>query len=83
MAPDILQSLTLYVNNQPIQLNSTSDGGGGKLFQGIIPESTLAANTRSTVLTFHINRTLVPELVIPGSSDSRSLGLAFDWLNIK
>ena len=82
MSADILQSLTLRVNDQPILLSSTNDPGGATIFQGTIPQSALEANSHYTILAFHINRTLIPQFVFPNSDDGRALGLAFDWLRI-
>ncbi len=83
MAPDILQSLTLQVNGQPIELNSTNEPQGGTIFRGTIPQSVLAANERTTVFSFHINHSLIPQFILPDSDDPRTLGLAFDWLRIE
>ena len=83
MAPDVLQSLTLRVNDLPVPVTTVAEGNGPIIFRATIPQALLATNTRATVLTFHINRTLIPGKVIPGSDDGRSLGLAFDWLHIK
>jgi hypothetical protein len=83
MSPDILQSLTLRVNGQPIQLSAIRDPGGAALIQGIIPRSTLESNSRHTLLTFGVNHTLIPEFVLANSDDPRTLALAFDWLHIE
>jgi hypothetical protein len=83
MAPDILESLTLRVNNRPIQLSTTKDREGGTVFQGVIPQSTLEANSNYTLLSFHISRLLIPQFVLQNSNDARTLGLAFDWLRIQ
>jgi hypothetical protein len=83
MSPDILRSLTLRVNDQPIPLSASNEPDGGTIFHGTIPQSALAADARTTILDFHINRTLIPKLVLPYSEDPRSLGLALDWLVIR
>lgn len=82
MAPDILQSLTLRVNDQPIALTSTADSGGGTIFRGTISRAVLAADARYTRLAFQVNRTLVPADTLPDSHDPRTLGVAFDWLRV-
>jgi len=83
MAPDILRSLTLRVNDQPVDLTAQTEENGAVIFRARLPRSALAANTRATILTFQINRTLIPKLILPGSDDMRALGLAFDWLRIR
>lgn len=83
MAPDILESLTLKVNDQPVQLNSTADPGGGTVFQGIISQASLSTGSGATMLSFHIRRTLIPQFTLPYSDDPRTLGLAFDWLRVE
>jgi hypothetical protein len=83
MAPDILENLVLHVNGQPIQLSSTSDPDGGTVFTGTIPQSVLAADERTTLFSFEISRSLIPQFTNPGSDDPRPLGLAFDWLRIE
>jgi hypothetical protein len=83
MASDLLDGLTLSVNDEPIELVSVRDDAGAGIFHGTITRSILAAGSKPVVLTFHIDRTLIPVFVLPNSDDLRTLGLAFDWLHIQ
>ncbi len=75
MSPSILQSLTLTVNGQAVDL-SIDRSESPTLFRARIPQSVLDETGSSIVLRFSVNRIIRP------SSDSRSLGLAFDWVNL-
>lgn len=84
MAPDILDSLTLSVNGEPITLTHHQDAVGVTIFYGTIPRSALgsAANTTMTSLEFAVNRVVSPQS-LGISEDVRTLGIAFDWLRIR
>ncbi len=83
MAPDILESLALRVNGEPVPLSHLEDDHGAVIFRASLPGSVLAANRHETVFSFQINRLLIPGLAMPPSDDGRSLGVALDWLRIK
>ena len=76
IAPDILQSLTLQVNDRPVPLGVLYSHGI-TLFQAIIPSAALSSNAPFTRLTFQVNRTLSPQDLNPHDPDRRPVGLAF------
>jgi hypothetical protein len=74
--PDILHSLTLYANNQPVPLHSRTLSTGTTLFYGTILREFLSQPPDLTHLEFRLNRTFSPDL------DERLLGIAVSWLRI-
>jgi len=76
IAPDILQSLTLQVNDRPIPLGVLYNHGI-TLFQAIIPRTALISEAPFTRLTFQVNRTISPQDLNPHDPDRRPVGLAF------
>jgi hypothetical protein len=84
LAPDILESLRLTVNDQPIRLSRRPDpaGAGAIIFQGRIPRATLQRRPGFTRLAFEVNRTLSPQTLDPHSPDERRLGVLFNWIDI-
>ncbi|MBW4517311.1 MAG: sulfotransferase family protein [Timaviella obliquedivisa GSE-PSE-MK23-08B] len=76
LAPDILQSLTLQVNDRPIPLGILYSHGI-TLVQALIPRVALISNTPFTRLKFQVNRTISPQDLNPHDPDRRPVGLAF------
>ena len=76
MAPDILNSLTLSTADQPLALTYQPDS---QTFHGLIPLTAITAD--ETRLAFQVNRIISPKEA-GFSDDSRSLALAFDWLQV-
>ncbi len=74
---DILDSLLLTVNGQVIALEK--DEGSDIVFRGMIPQSALRPESE---LVFAINRVVSPAS-LNINSDTRGLGLLFDWLEIR
>ncbi|MHB8630196.1 MAG: O-antigen ligase family protein [Aggregatilineales bacterium] len=81
-APDILGSLTLSVNNDPVNLLRQMDTEDFPVFKGIISQATLAKSGDLTSLDFHTARVISPKALGIGT-DTRPLGLAFNWLRIE
>lgn len=82
-APDVLDSLKLSVNNQPILLTKTTTKTGTIVFEGHIPRSVLTTNRGFSRLTFEVSRTVPARTLNPGSNDERLLGLPFNRLEIQ
>ncbi len=82
LQPEIVKTLVLRVNSEPIALTMNTDHQGAIVFQGVIPASLVALNQLNTVLTFSIDQVYSPKL-LGLNDDSRFLGLAFNWLEIK
>lgn len=83
LAPDILESLTLKVNEQLIPLTRGAEPpGAGVTFHGCLPRSVLQPGASFTRLVFEVNRTLAPKTVDPHNGDERLLGVLFNWIKI-
>lgn len=80
LAPGILPSLTLAVNEHPVTLASYPEANGDTTFEAAIPK-TLLDNPRYTQLVFRVSHTAIPDKIY-GNGDTRALGLAFDWLRL-
>lgn len=80
MTPDILNSLTLTVNHQPIALVSTTDGGA-RIFQGTIPQLVIASDPENTLLVLRINQ-LASRQDLGIANDPRLFGVRLQWLRI-
>ncbi|MHB8748710.1 MAG: hypothetical protein ACYDBJ_05930 [Aggregatilineales bacterium] len=81
LLPEILKSLTMSVNGQPIALSTTPDVNGGTIFTGIIPQATIALDPTNTLLAFHTDKVVSPKS-IGMNTDERLLGVWIDWLHI-
>jgi len=81
LASDIQDSLQFRVNETPIDLKVLQQEGK-TVFEGMIPKSALDSEKKFTRLTFQVNRTINPKSINPDSSDTRMLGLAFEWIKI-
>ncbi len=79
MSPDILQSLNVRVNNYELALTATPGGHDDTLYQGNIPRAWLGNDL--TQFTFQVASTMTPQAT-SGPSDARSLGMAFDWMQL-
>lgn len=79
---DILQSLTLDVNNTRIELKVNKAENKKRIFRGIIPKSVFQNNSRYIRLKFEVNRTESPNSKNSKFQDKRLLGLAFQKIKI-
>jgi len=82
IAPDIMDSLKLKVNNHPIKLERSSYNHGRATFEGVIPKSALAGEKPFTRLVFEINRTINPHEINPTDPTNRFLGVAINRIKI-
>jgi len=82
VTPEILNSLALAVNSQPVAL--TYDNTSGEhVFQGVIPRAAIAAgDPNATSLEFTVASTESLKALGQGT-DTRQLGVAFDWLVLR
>jgi hypothetical protein len=81
MAPDIMSSLHVTVNDRPMALVRHPDVGGAATFTARIPAATVAADATNTRVTFTVNRVVTPKS-LGMNADERTLGLMFDWIRI-
>lgn len=82
LADDVLESLRLTVNDDPVPLERTPEESGAWRLRGRIPRETLQKAERATRFTFEISRTITPSDLDPESDDYRRLGLPFNWLEV-
>ncbi|HHP7244655.1 MAG TPA: hypothetical protein ACFE0H_08220, partial [Elainellaceae cyanobacterium] len=83
IAPDVLESLSLRVNDQPILLDTFFKRGLTTVFQGRIPQAAVNTSDRPmTRLAFEVNRTDSPQAINPNSPDRRLVGVALSRLQI-
>gem|GEM_PF-1552723 len=79
---DLLSTVGLRVNGQPIPLTITQeDARGYWLYRGLIPASTIAIDKQNTEFMFMIDQVYVPK-DMGLSTDPRSLGVFFNWLQV-
>lgn len=83
IAPDVLESLRLDVNDHPVALARKSDGRAGLILDGTIPAAAIGAFPGASRLTFRISRTVAPSSQDPTSGDGRRLGVALRWLAVE
>jgi hypothetical protein len=81
ISPDVLDSLTLSANGQPLDLSREADGQAGWIYSASIPADAIARNPGELVLTFTVDRVVVPREI--GLNDDRALAIALDWLRIE
>jgi hypothetical protein len=82
-APDILDSLSIRVNDIPIALvMSGTQEPGQYIFEGTLPSSAIGQRNGSAQIDFMINRTVCPGEFDPLNDDRRALGLCYNWLEI-
>ena len=93
IAVDLLDSLTLTVNAQPIKLlpvkstpnNQTTSGstaGRSRLLHGIIPRAALVSAKGFVRFTFGVNRTAPISSIAPNQADTRLVGVAIRRLEL-
>lgn len=80
---DVLASLQLAVNDEPVAIVHRLEFDNVYLFEGRIPAATLAKSPGRSKLTFAVNRTLSPRDVDPSADDTRRLGLQFNWIAVE
>lgn len=83
ITPEILESLTLAVNDQPIACTQAPAEGEGIICTGVIPATVIdPTDRRAARISFHVARTLAPATLDPSSDDTRRLGVALSWVEI-
>jgi hypothetical protein len=82
IAPDVLASLHLDVNGQPVVLAGAQDPDGAWIFRGSLPGAIVARDDRKTTLQFSVNRVVTPKS-LGINEDTRTLAIQFDWLRVE
>jgi hypothetical protein len=76
IAPDVLQSLSLTVNDTPVHLTVLSQWDTNTVFQGRVPIDAISPAPSLTCLAFSVNRTASMQTLAPDTPDQREVGLA-------
>jgi hypothetical protein len=79
---DVLASLRLMIDGQPVDLEKTVEANS-IIFEGDIPASAPAGEARFSQLDFVMDRTISPQSLDPSSQDTRELGIAMNWIEIR
>jgi hypothetical protein len=82
IAPDILPSLKLRVNDHRVPLGVVYAHNHAAILRGQIPSSAFQTDAPFMRLTFEVDRTVSPQELDLESSDQRPLGLAFSRIEI-
>jgi hypothetical protein len=81
VSQEVLASLSLIVNEQPIGLAMKRADDGSFNFSGIIPKAVISRRPVSRVV-FEVAKTIAPSQLDPAHDDDRPLGIAIRWLKI-
>lgn len=79
--PDILDSLSLAVDGEPVALSRRRDEAGAAIFEGVIPRA--AAARHSPMIRLDLRTDQIARVPVGGSGGARRLGVAFDWVRIE
>ena len=82
VAPDVLNSLAVAVNGQPISLEILHRDQGSCFCQGLIPQAVLKSDRVFTEFKFQVNRTTLLQELSPDNPDTRMLGLAINYVQV-
>lgn len=80
--PEILSSLTLEVNQQPIPYGLLQGDQDRRLLQAYIPEAVMQSNRPFTQLKLHVSHTLSLNSIDARNPDTRLVGLAFNLFHL-
>jgi Sulfotransferase family len=80
--PEIVSSLTLEVNQQPLSYGLLQGDQDQRLLQAYIPKAVLQSNRPFTNLRFTVQQTLVLNSIDPNNPDQRLVGLAFNLFKL-
>jgi len=83
VSPDVLASLRLFANDQPIDLKSDTISGCPLAYQASLPMSVLARQADLVTLDLVVDRTVTPAGINTRSTDTRFLGIALKWLSVE
>jgi hypothetical protein len=85
IAPHVLESLQLMVNDHPVPLTATPDGEFGEVvFSGHILSTMLNPAPNTNRFTIQVDETLSPYAITDGDNDDkRQLGICVNWLIVQ
>ncbi|MGI0027629.1 MAG: sulfotransferase family 2 domain-containing protein [Nitrosopumilaceae archaeon] len=82
LSDDILKSIVLKVNDNPVPLDIVQQRDGETIFEGFIQKSFLTNPMKFTRFTLSLSHTLIPNSINPKLTDKRLLGIAIDKILI-
>jgi hypothetical protein len=82
VAPDILNSLRLTANGQPIDLYVLHSDQGSLFYQGLIPKAALQGDRVFTEFQFQVDRVASLHDSNPLDPDTRPLGIALNYVQV-
>lgn len=80
--PDILDSLVVEINQQPIEIATLFSDRGSRLLQGTIPKAVLQSRSPFTKCTFKVNRVSSLNANNPLDPDTRPFGVALSFVQM-
>jgi hypothetical protein len=80
--PEIVNSLTLEVNQQPVSYGLLQGDQDRRLLQAYIPAEVMQSDRPFTQLRLRVNRTLALNSINPKNPDTRLVGLAFNLFHL-
>jgi len=82
--PEILDSLTLKINDVPIKLKTKNKDLTKKqvIFEGEIPNDALETPRNFIQIKFEVNKTTSLKKINADSNDTRKLGIGIEWIKI-
>ncbi len=80
---EVLTSLAVKVNDQPIQIERRIAEDGATICKGYVSQAVLAGSPGCARLTFQVEKTVMPHEINPASQDKRRLGIALSWVEVE
>ena len=81
LQPEIIEQLSLNINDFPVPLIHREDPDGSYVFTSVIPPD--AVSGQFLKLVFMVPMTVLPRTVDPGNLDTRHLGILLNWVKLK
>jgi hypothetical protein len=82
MASDIVNTLKVEVNGQPLNLYVLHHEHGNQLYQGLIPKAILQSDRFFTEFKFRVDRVISLQELNPKDPDTRLLGVALNFVQV-
>jgi hypothetical protein len=76
LTPEILASLSFFINEHSLDMRTRMDGRPGMLYEGTVPASALAEGTPNAALILRLSETRRFSEIDPRSGDHRRCGVA-------
>jgi len=83
ITPEVIDSLSMKVNDHPIQITKLDKKLENTVFTAKIPKSILKNKRNFTRLSFEVSKTINPHLTDQSDPTDRFIGVAFDRIKIR